>query len=130
VLRQPLAAPLVVLSPGGEAGGVAGLVCSDRMRDVVDAMGSDADWVLLEAPSVLDTGDATALAQCSDGVLLVVEAGTTLRRDIRRACEELRNVGAEVLGVVVLGLDPSSADGALVAPVIGEFGKAFGTQSG
>jgi Mrp family chromosome partitioning ATPase len=45
--------------------------------------------------------DATALAPAVDGVLLVVEAGKTRREDARHAVKGLRQVGANLVGVVL-----------------------------
>jgi hypothetical protein len=41
-----------------------------------------------------------------EGVILVVDTGKTMRRDLRRAREAIEAVGGKVLGVVINRLDP------------------------
>ena len=59
------------------------------------------DIVILDTPPVLATADAGIVASLTDGVLLVVRAGTTDRNAAQRACQQLANVGARVVGTVL-----------------------------
>ena len=49
----------------------------------------------------LATADAGIVASLTDGVLLVVRAGTTDKNAAQRACQQLANVGARVIGTVL-----------------------------
>jgi Mrp family chromosome partitioning ATPase len=59
------------------------------------------DIIVLDTPPVLATADASIVASLTDGVLLVVRAGTTDRNAAQRACQQLANVGARVVGTVL-----------------------------
>jgi Mrp family chromosome partitioning ATPase len=59
------------------------------------------EYVIVDAPPVGHYPEATALAQASDGVVLVIEAGSTRRRAARAAVENLRASGIAVLAVVL-----------------------------
>jgi non-specific protein-tyrosine kinase len=71
------------------------------MGEILDQVGRQAEYVLLDAPPVVAVTDAAVLSTKVDGVLLVVGAGTVKRDLARRAKAQLETVNARVLGVVV-----------------------------
>lgn len=58
------------------------------------------DYVVLDAASVLESGDVDVVAEASAGVLLAVRAGISRARDVRRAVAQL--APAPVLGSVLI----------------------------
>jgi len=92
---------LRVLPSGELPPNPAELLGSQRMQELLAELAQQADVVLIDSPPVLPVADATALAQAVDGVLLVLEAGKTRREAARRAGENLRQVGANLVGVVL-----------------------------
>jgi Mrp family chromosome partitioning ATPase len=59
------------------------------------------DYVLLAAPPIVRSADAALLGRLCDGVVLVVEAGSTSRRAFSRAREQLERTGVKVIGAVL-----------------------------
>ena len=57
--------------------------------------------VLIDGPAVLQTSAALNMATEADGVLLVVEAGRTRRQVVELALDQLREAGANIIGVVM-----------------------------
>jgi non-specific protein-tyrosine kinase len=82
----------------------AEILASDRMARIAERLGTAGDVAVLSGPPVAKLADSVALAPRVDGVLLVVESGRTRRDAARRANEQLQNVGARVLGVVLTGV--------------------------
>lgn len=78
-----------------------GFVPPARVEAVIHGLGPRADWVILDAPPVLDAPEAAELATLADGVVLVVEAGSAKRPVIARAAELLRKSGARLIGSVL-----------------------------
>jgi capsular exopolysaccharide synthesis family protein len=74
---------------------------SQRMRKLLGDLAQQVDVVVIDAPPVLAVADVVALAPAVDGVLLVVQAGLTPRESAQRAAESLRQVGANLIGVVL-----------------------------
>jgi non-specific protein-tyrosine kinase len=74
---------------------------SEHMRRLLHALSQQADGVLLDSPPLLPVADSMALAQAVDGVLLVVVAGRTQRQTAQQAVEGLRQVEANLVGVVL-----------------------------
>ncbi len=60
-----------------------------------------ADFVLIDTPAVGMVTDAAVLSKKTQGVILVIETGTTRRREIKRALSSLQRVGANVIGAVL-----------------------------
>ena len=82
----------------------AELLGSQRMLDVLAEIAAGADMVLIDTPPVLPVTDALVLAPSVDGVVLVVEAGKTRRGAAQRMVELMRQVGANLIGVVLAGI--------------------------
>lgn len=59
------------------------------------------DLVIIDAPPVLPVADAAVLAAAADGVIFVVQAGSTSRHLVERAVTALDQVHARMLGVVL-----------------------------
>jgi succinoglycan biosynthesis transport protein ExoP len=99
---QPTQVENLRVLPSGELPpNPAEMVSSQHMQKLLHELTQQVDVVLIDSPPVLPVADATALAQAVDGVLLVLEAGKTRRQAARHAMESLRQVGANLVGVVL-----------------------------
>ncbi|HEX2910488.1 MAG TPA: CpsD/CapB family tyrosine-protein kinase [Chloroflexia bacterium] len=74
---------------------------STLLRDLIQRLRDDADYVLFDAPPLLAVTDASILATKVDATLLVLKAGKTSRDDAREAKEQLEKVHANLLGTVL-----------------------------
>ena len=92
---------LQVLPSGELPPNPAGLLGSRRMQELLDQLAHQVDVVLIDSPPVLPVADAALLAHRVDGVLLVLKASHTPRKAARQAVESLRQVGANLVGVVL-----------------------------
>ena len=72
---------------------------------MLDRLARAFDIVLIDAPPVSMTTAASALAAHVDGVLFVVKSDGAEVNSIRRAIEQLRRAGGNVLGVVLNQVD-------------------------
>jgi len=79
----------------------AELLGSRRMGEILERCASMADIVIIDSPPLLAAADASLLAPQADGVLLVVEPGSTDRRALVQAAEQVRRSGARLLGNVL-----------------------------
>jgi succinoglycan biosynthesis transport protein ExoP len=85
------------------------LLGSSRMEALINNLRETVDWIILDAPPVLATADAASVVRLADGVLIVTRSGVTTREDTRAARDQLANIGARVLGLVVWGMKKDSA---------------------
>jgi Mrp family chromosome partitioning ATPase len=59
------------------------------------------DYILLDCPSMKDSGDAAFYAPAADGVVLVVESERTRKEQVRHALNTIEMAEANVLGCVL-----------------------------
>lgn len=78
------------------------LLATRRMEEIITLLREQADMVLFDAPPLIVVTDASLLASKVDGVLLVVEAGSTRRDHVRAAKDRLDKVNAWLVGSVLL----------------------------
>jgi len=90
-----------LLSSGSRAADSANLLTSERMMSRCADLRKAFQFVIVDAPPLAPHPDATALAKVSDGVVLVIEAGSTRRRAARIAVDNLRASGVEILAVAL-----------------------------
>lgn len=76
---------------------------SPQMGALVANMKAASDMVILDAPPWLLFGDAVALAQSADGIIVVVRSGATTRRALRSLRQALDLVSTPILGFVLTG---------------------------
>jgi polysaccharide biosynthesis transport protein len=91
---------LDVIAAGPPTAEATELLSSGRMRETMETLGESYGYVVLDSSPVLPVVDAIVLARYSQGVVLVVDARHSRRRDVRRAMQTLRASEAPMLGFV------------------------------
>ena len=81
--------------------GPAELLGSAMMRQIIEAVRTRFDWVLIDTPPVLAMADASVVLPTVEGVVLVVAGETSSKPQVQRAIEQVRHVGSKVIGVVL-----------------------------
>lgn len=92
---------LKVLAAGPSPHNPADLLGSSRMSFLIDKLKKEADIVLFDSPPVLAVADATILAPKVDGVILVVNSGSTRPEALAETRDMLLKGNARILGVVL-----------------------------
>jgi succinoglycan biosynthesis transport protein ExoP len=83
----------------------AQLLSSAAMESMLRELRKRYKFVVIDSPPVLPVTDAMILSTLVDGVIFVVESGSTVRGAVTRARKILQNVGANVLGIVLNKVD-------------------------
>ena len=96
---------LYVLPCGPLPPNPAELLMSNRFQVVLEELGRRFDRVLLDSPPLQAVTDAVVLSRHTDGVVLVVKAGKTLREDVTRSARQVAGVDSVVVGVILNELD-------------------------
>jgi polysaccharide biosynthesis transport protein len=106
---QPSASPrLTIITSGSLPPNPAELLTSKRMGTILDLLMKGFDTILIDTPPILTVTDAAALAQSVDGVILVAKPGSTKKSAFKQSIETLKAVKANILGVVLNEVNPSS----------------------
>lgn len=86
------------------------LLSCDRMRTLLREAVGRYTMVLVDSPPLLNVADSRVLAVAVEGVLLIVRGNVTPREVAQRARVHAEGVGANVIGVVLNGVDARSGD--------------------
>lgn len=100
---------LQLLSAGSNTGNPVALLSGKRLATTLATAAEKADYVLCDAPPVLAVTDAALWAGQVDGVLLLVNAGSTKRDNALRARAVLEKVHARIVGAVLLNVEKDAA---------------------
>ncbi|NMF82937.1 polysaccharide biosynthesis tyrosine autokinase [Nodosilinea sp. P-1105] len=95
---------LQVLTSGVVPPNPVSLLDSNRMRALIPGLKKHYNFVIFDAPSLLDKADATVLSQLSDGILMVIRIGKTNKSCVKSSIEFCNQTGQNVLGVVINGI--------------------------
>jgi len=82
----------------------AELLASPKMEKLVKEFSKDYDHIIIDAPPVLLVSESKILAGLVDSTLLVFNAATTRRGAALRTIQEMREVGAELVGCVLFAV--------------------------
>jgi capsular exopolysaccharide synthesis family protein len=99
---------LSFLPAGARPSDPTAVLGSDRLAGLLEELRGTFDVVLVDSPPVLLFTDAVILAQAVDVTFLVVKAGHTQGKDLRRATEARSLVHAAILGVALNEAAPTT----------------------
>src|SRR5438874_12492311 len=105
VIHEFEAPPLFFVPAGSLPRNPADLLSSQRMRQVLEWLRSQCDFVIIDTAPVLPVTDAVVLAREADAVVLVVTGHGTPSALVREASDRLLMAGPPPLGVVVNDVD-------------------------
>lgn len=108
VIHPVSATKMAVITSGGLPPNPSELLTSKKMGEILERLNQAFDLIILDTPPLLTVTDAAALAPSMDGVVLVAKPGSTKLGAFERSLEQLRAVGARVLGVVLNDVNPTS----------------------
>lgn len=92
---------LDVLPAGDAVPNAAELLAQPRMAELLAEARRDYEWVVIDSPPLLPVTDAAVISRAAEGIVLVVDVRRTPLRAARKAVDQLRDVGAPLLGVVL-----------------------------
>ena len=81
------------------------MLSSHRVQQLLSALGRKYDKILIDSPPVNVVTDPVILSQIAGGVIIIIKAGETKRDIVRRASEQLTDVGATIIGGVLNNVD-------------------------
>jgi polysaccharide biosynthesis transport protein len=94
------------LAAGSDVSNPAELLATDRLGALIGDLRQAYDRVIIDCSPLLVVTDPTIVALASDGMLLVIRAQVTRRRDAERTQELLTALETKVLGLVITGINP------------------------
>ena len=101
---------LKVLPSGPIPPNPAELLGSEEMRRLLTTLSQKFTHIIVDSPPAISFTDASILSTFVDGVILVVHGGRSSRAVVRRAKQQLLDVGAHIFGVVLNNVKIESHD--------------------
>jgi capsular exopolysaccharide synthesis family protein len=101
---------LKVLPSGPIPPNPAELLGSEEMRKLIATLSEKFTHIIVDSPPAISFTDASILSTFVDGVILVVHGGRSSRAVVRRAKQQLLDVGAHIFGVVLNNVKIESHD--------------------
>jgi capsular exopolysaccharide synthesis family protein len=92
---------LYVLPAGHLPPNPAELLGSTRYLELIEELRQVFDWILIDAPPVMAVTDAAIISHTATGVVFVVGAEMTSRRNAVAAVEQLQQARAKFIGAVL-----------------------------
>lgn len=91
---------LKVITCGGPVNNPVNILDTKNMRDIVSKLSQEFDLVLIDSPASTSVTDPAVLSSMVDGVLIVVRHGWVRKEALTRAIKYLKNVEANIIGIV------------------------------
>ncbi len=98
---SPRTPNLKILTSGPVPPNPAELLGSEEMRRLLTHLCERYAHIIIDSPPAISFTDASILSTMVDGVMLVVHGGRSSRAVVRRAKQQLLDVGAHIFGVVL-----------------------------
>ena len=90
-----------VINRGGKISNASMALTSTKFINLLKELRQEYDFVLLDAPPVLQISDYVHISRVSDGIIFVSAAGFTRRNQVRDAFYEMRKNNIKVIGTVM-----------------------------
>ena len=103
-------ANLKVLTSGPVPPNPAELLGSEEMRKLLAKLSQRFAHIIIDSPPAISFTDASILSTMVDGVVLVVHGSRSSRAVVRRAKQQLLDVGANIFGIVLNNVRLESQD--------------------
>ena len=101
VQTYPALPNLKVITSGPVPPNAAELLGSEEMRKLIYLLSENFTHIVIDSPPAISFTDASILSTLVDGVMLVVHGGRSSRAVVRRAKQQLMDVGAHIFGIVL-----------------------------
>jgi capsular exopolysaccharide synthesis family protein len=96
---------LTILTCGPRPDNPSEMLLSPEFEQLLEYVRAAFDFVVIDSPPILAVTDPASVAARADGVIVTLRLAKRSRDLAKRAVDQLQNVGANILGVVVNGVD-------------------------
>lgn len=78
---------------------------SKRVKDLIEALRSEYDYIIIDTPPVLSVTDPLVVSKYVDGVVFVVAYNKTRKDDAKEGLKMLKSNNANIIGGVLANID-------------------------
>lgn len=124
-VHQIEGSPLLVMPSGDIPPNPLDLLVSQRFKDAIRHLQPQLDFIIIDTPPVELVSDAMVVAPMATSTIYVVRATETPVPVIRKGLSRLQRSGANIMGVIVNGLDFADAQRYYGETVNGGYGNTY-----
>ncbi|MEL6981270.1 MAG: polysaccharide biosynthesis tyrosine autokinase [Actinomycetota bacterium] len=124
-VNEPGLESLLIVPSGTPPPNPGAFVGTAGFVGAMDWIREEAEMVILDAPPLLAVSDPHTMAKHVDGVVLTARAGQTTKGELVEVLTALGQVGANVLGIILIGVDESEAYGRYYYSYRSDSGRAL-----
>jgi protein-tyrosine kinase len=106
IMQQGAMENLLFIPSGREVSNPAELLAGEGLKSLLARLEPLFDWIIIDSPPAVPVTDASLLAKCCDGILLVVRSNATPFDLAQKARQEFSD--EQLLGVVLNGVGSGS----------------------
>ncbi|QTA38450.1 polysaccharide biosynthesis tyrosine autokinase [Thermosipho ferrireducens] len=77
------------------------LLTSNKFVEMMNILKDEYDKIIVDLPPILAAADALIVTRHTDGLVLVVRAGKTLKHSLKIALENILTSGSKLLGIII-----------------------------
>lgn len=109
-IRKEVYPNLDVLFSGEIPPNPSELLGSPQMKNLIDRLTGQYDYILVDAPPVGIVTDACVVAKILDGMLFLVRQNETEKDNVSRCVQQIKNTGVRLMGFVINGYQGDSGN--------------------
>lgn len=79
----------------------AELLGRSRLDNLIQACRNDYDYIIIDTPPIGSVIDAALISKCCDGIVVVIEAGKTDAKLVKRSIQKLEQLECPIAGTVL-----------------------------
>lgn len=111
IVRKVKDMDLSILFAGSTPPNPSELLASEKMKDLVDQLAQEYDYVIYDTPPVFLVTDAAALGRYMDGAIFVIKHDSTEKGIVSRAKKHLENAGVKIFGAIYTNYSERASGG-------------------
>jgi capsular exopolysaccharide synthesis family protein len=92
---------LHIITSGAVPPNPSELLASARMKNFLNEVENDYDYVIIDSPPAGGFADAAMLSKLCDGVLFICASGQAKKEHIKKTVDSFEKINSKVIGVVV-----------------------------
>ena len=90
-----------VITTGRLPSNVSELISSKALKDLINQLSFDYDYIFLDTPPIISVSDPIHIASFSDAVILTIAYAETDRALIKKSLDSLRHANANIIGTIL-----------------------------
>lgn len=95
---------------GEKTTAVVNVLESAKMKELIQKLRENYDYILLDTPPVIAVSDALYVARNADGVIFIVAQGVAKKSLVKEAIQTLKNNNVHMIGIVLTQVNLKSGE--------------------